>query len=158
MLLRGKVQGMMLGTMNARTFTIGLALTWLVATCSWTGSTADDGKLAAVRFVITKLPEATRSAPLYVVIDDGPPSEEFVQRLTGADRLIHAATVTTHDFPRKTPRPGVSDDSITVWAADFDQWAEHGAKVHAGYYRNDGIGEELVLDLRREAGRWRVAE
>ena len=144
--------------MTSRTLGMCLALAWLVATCSWVGSTADDGKLAAVRFVITKLPEATGAALLYVVIDDAPPSEDFVQRLTSADRTIHAATVNTHEFARKAPRPGATEDSITVWAADFDQWAEHGATVHAGYYRHDGIGEAFVLDLTREAGSWKVAE
>jgi len=144
--------------MTSRALIVGIALAGLVATCSWVGSTADDGKLAAVRFVITKLPEATGSAVLYVVVDDSPPSEDFVQRLISADRTVHAATLTTHDFARKKPRPDATDDSITVWAADFDQWAEHGATIHAGYYRDDGIGEAFVLDLRREAGAWRVAE
>jgi len=140
-----------------RRLALALVLVGLPAACS-AESTASDGKLAALRFVIAQLPEANRAAPLHVILDDAPPSEAFLQRLARTGVSARAATAATHDFAKRVPLPGMPADTVTVWAADFDQWAEHGATVRAGHYGSEGLGVEFALDLRREAGEWVVKE
>jgi hypothetical protein len=101
--------------------------------------------------------EGAATAPRYLLVEQGAPSQAFVDRFAGAEPPLLAASDETHDLPANAARPGPAEAALTFWVADFDQTGESHGTARGGWYGPDGIRELYRFELRRDGGVWSVA-